>query len=83
MTFAQEGFYSAEIDKFRTRVRSTEPSKLWFDYALDLVRIGFKMLGPLETSLSDERLLYLKRCLCQGTPDVPKRAGARRARPHQ
>jgi len=59
MTFAQEGFFSAEIDKFRAHVRSTEPSKLWFDYALDLVRIGFKMLGPLETSLGDERLLYL------------------------
>jgi hypothetical protein len=59
MTFTTEGFFSAEIDQFRTHVRSTEPSKLWFEYALEFVGIGLKMLGPLETSLSDERLLYL------------------------
>jgi hypothetical protein len=59
MTFETEGFFSKEIDGFRQHVRTTEPFNKWFDYALGLVRIGFEMLGPLETALSDERQLYL------------------------
>lgn len=59
MPFETEGFLSEEIDEFCRHVRTTEPFKAWFDYAKCLVKLGFEMLGPLETPRSDERLMYL------------------------
>jgi hypothetical protein len=59
MAFETDGLLSKEIEDFRRHVRTTEPSKAWFDYAMTLVQLGFELLGPLETPLSDERLMYL------------------------
>jgi len=59
MPFETEGFLSLEVNEFRRHVHSTEPYRAWFNYAGSLVKLGFEMLGPLETTLSDERLMYL------------------------
>jgi hypothetical protein len=59
MPFETDGFLSSEVETFRQHVRTSEPTKAWFDYAGGLVRLGFEMLGPLETPLGDERLVYL------------------------
>ena len=59
MPFETEGFFSKEVEDFRRHVRTTEPLKAWFDYAATLVQLGFEILAPLETPLSDERLMYL------------------------
>ena len=59
MPFETEGFFSKEVEDFRRHVRTTEPLKAWFDDAATLVQLGFEILAPLETPLSDERLMYL------------------------
>jgi hypothetical protein len=48
-----DGFFSPEVDRFRAMVRSTEPFKPWFDYALDLNRIGMDLLHHATTPLTD------------------------------
>ena len=59
MTFEKDGFFSPEIEVFRRHVRETAPSKVWFDYALSLNRIGFDMLRRVQTALRDNRQIAL------------------------
>ena len=59
MSFEAEGFFSSDVDAFRRYVRETQPFKAWFDYALDLIRIGLDMLRSVETALSDNRQFSL------------------------
>jgi hypothetical protein len=44
MSFEQDGFFSPEVDEFRDAMRTTMPTKVWFDYAMDLNRIGLDLL---------------------------------------
>jgi Family of unknown function (DUF5677) len=53
MSFEQEGFFSPDLDRFREAVRTTDPTKAWFDYALDLNRIGFDLLRSATTTRSE------------------------------
>ena len=59
MSFETEGFFSSEIEKFRINVRNEQPTKAWFDYALDLNRLGFDMLRQVDTLRADRRQLLL------------------------
>jgi hypothetical protein len=49
MAYEQEGFFSPELDQFRVAMRSTHPTKPWFDFALGLNRIGFDLLRQART----------------------------------
>src|SRR5438105_7743709 len=53
MSFEIDGFFSPDLDQFREAVRSAVPTKAWFDYALDLNRIGFDLLRNATTAPSD------------------------------
>jgi hypothetical protein len=55
MSFETDGFFSSDVDAFRQQVRDSQPFKTWFDYALDLNRIGFDVLKRVRTSLADSR----------------------------
>ena len=59
MSFETEGFFSPEIEGFRRNVRDEQPTKAWFDYALDLNRLGFDMLRRVDTLLADNRQFSL------------------------
>jgi hypothetical protein len=59
MSFERDGFFSPDLDQFRHAMRATAPSKAWFDYALDLNRIGFDLLTTAETSRSDNALFMM------------------------
>jgi Family of unknown function (DUF5677) len=59
MSFEVDGFFSPEIDRFRAVVRTTEPFKTWFDYALDLNRIGLDLLKHATTPSTDRRLFAM------------------------
>jgi len=59
MSFEQNGFFSAELDQFRDAIRTTAPTKLWFDYALDLNRIGLDLLRRAETARDDNALFTM------------------------
>jgi hypothetical protein len=50
MSFELDGFFSPEIDQFLSVMRTTNPSKPWFDYALDLNRIGLDLLRQAMTA---------------------------------
>jgi hypothetical protein len=56
MSFEIDGFFSPELEQFRAGVRGTEPYKAWFDYALDLNRIGFDLLRQASSPATDPRL---------------------------
>jgi hypothetical protein len=53
MSFERDGFFSPELDQFRSAMRTTMPTKAWFDYALDLNRIGFDLLQNAATARSE------------------------------
>jgi Family of unknown function (DUF5677) len=53
MSFEQDGFFSPDLEIFRQAVRTTATTKAWFDYALDLNRIGFDLLRNATTARSD------------------------------
>src|SRR5262249_9969626 len=59
MSFEQDGFFSPELDQFRDAMRTTAPSKPWFDYALDLNRIGLDLLRQAKTVRSDNALFTM------------------------
>ena len=59
MSFEQDGFFSPELDQFRDAMRTTDPSKPWFDYALDLNRIGLDLLRQAKTVRSDNALFTM------------------------
>jgi len=54
MSFEIDGFFSPELEQFRDAVRSTSPTKEWFDYALDLNRIGFDLLRSATTTPTEK-----------------------------
>ena len=58
MSFEQDGFFSPELDQFRDAMRTTAP-KPWFDYALDLNRIGLDLLRQAKTVRSDNALFTM------------------------
>jgi Family of unknown function (DUF5677) len=55
MLFETDGFFSPEIDRFRAAVKTTDPFKAWFDYALGLNRIGLNLLKNAATPSTDPR----------------------------
>ncbi len=59
MSFEQDGFFSPELDQFRDAMRTTAPSKPWFDYALDLNRIGLDLLRQAKTSRTDNAVFTM------------------------
>src|SRR3984893_4793691 len=59
MSFEIDGFCSPELERFREAVRSTEPFKSWFDYALGLNRIGFDLLRQASSPSTDPRLFSM------------------------
>lgn len=59
MSFDKDGFFSPEIEGFRTNVRDGQPTKVWFDYALELNRLGFDMLRRVETLRTDNQQFAL------------------------
>jgi uncharacterized protein DUF5677 len=59
MSFERDGFFSPDLDQFRTAMRTTGPSKVWFDYALDLNRIGFDLLRTAATSRTENALFAM------------------------
>ena len=59
MSFEQDGFFSPELDQFRDAMRTTAPSKPWFDYALDINRIGLDLLRQAKTARSDNALFTM------------------------
>lgn len=59
MSFELDGFFSPELDQFRDAMRTTAPSKPWFDYALDLNRIGLDLLRQAKTASSDNALFTM------------------------
>lgn len=59
MSFEVDGFFSPEIDRFREAVRTTEPFKSWFDYALGLNRIGFDLLRQATSPATDPQLFAM------------------------
>jgi Family of unknown function (DUF5677) len=59
MSFEIDGFFSPEIERFRVGVRSTEPYKAWFEYALELNRIGMDLLKHATTPSTDPRLFAM------------------------
>jgi hypothetical protein len=59
MSFEIDGFFSPEIERFRKAVRTSEPFKAWFDYALGLNRIGFDLLRQASSPSTDPRLFAM------------------------
>jgi Family of unknown function (DUF5677) len=59
VSFERDGFFSPDLDQFRDAIRTTAPSKPWFDYALDLNRIGFDLLRNAKTSRSENALFTM------------------------
>jgi hypothetical protein len=59
MSFEIDGFFSPELERFREAVRTTEPFKSWFDYALGLNRIGFDLLRHAASTATDSRLFTM------------------------
>jgi len=59
MSFEQEGFFSPELDQFREAMRTTAPTKPWFDYALDLNRMGFELLRHARTDRAENALFTM------------------------
>jgi hypothetical protein len=59
MSFERDGFFSPEIEQFRRAMRTTAPAKPWFDYALDLNRIGFDLLKTVETFRGENALFTM------------------------
>jgi len=59
VTFAQQGFFSPELDTFRHAIRSTQPTKSWFDFALDLNLIGFDLLRQAKTAEAENALFTM------------------------
>jgi hypothetical protein len=53
MSFEVNGFFSPDLELFQRAVRTTAPTKAWFDYALDLNRIGFDLLRNATTARSE------------------------------
>jgi len=53
MSFEIDGFFSPDLEGFLRAVRTTAPTKSWFDYALDLNRIGFDLLRDATTARSE------------------------------
>ncbi|VIO70470.1 hypothetical protein CI1B_31240 [Bradyrhizobium ivorense] len=53
MSFEVDGFFSRDLELFQRAVRTTAPTKAWFDYALDLNRIGFDLLRNATTARSE------------------------------
>jgi hypothetical protein len=49
MSFEHDEFFSPDIDQFRDQIRSTAPFNTWFDYALDLNRMGLNLLKSAST----------------------------------
>jgi hypothetical protein len=56
MSFAKNGFFSAEIEEFRRAIRSSAKLKPWFNYALELNRAGIDLVANAPISQSDKRL---------------------------
>lgn len=50
MSFEIDGFFSPDLEEFRNAIRTTAPTKAWFDFALDLNRIGFDLLRSATTA---------------------------------
>lgn len=59
LAFEHEGFFSPELDRFRDAIRTTHPTKPWFDFALDLNRIGFDLLRQAKTLTTDNALFTM------------------------
>jgi hypothetical protein len=59
MSFEQDGFFSPEIQSFRECVRASAQFKPWFDYALDLNRIGLDLLRRATSVSTDPRLFAM------------------------
>jgi hypothetical protein len=59
MSFEIDGFFSPDIEGFRRYVRSAEPYKSWFDYALDLNRIGFDLLRRATIDRNENALFTM------------------------
>jgi len=59
MSFEIDGFFSPEIEAFCNDVRSRGATKQWFDYALDLNRIGFDLLRDAQSDRSDNALFTM------------------------
>lgn len=53
MSFEIDGFFSPDLEGFQHAVRTTAPTKAWFDYALDLNRTGFDLLRDATTARSE------------------------------
>ena len=53
MSFEIDGFFSPDLEEFRNAIRTTAPTKAWFDFALDLNRIGFDLLRSATTARSE------------------------------
>ncbi len=53
MSFEIDGFFSPDLEGFQHAVRTTAPTKAWFDYALDLNCIGFDLLRDATTAGSE------------------------------
>ena len=53
MSFEIDGFFSPDLELFQRAVRTTAPTKAWFDYAFDLNRIGFDLLRKTTTARSE------------------------------
>jgi hypothetical protein len=52
----RDGFFSSQAEGLRLRTREMQPFKAWFDYALDLNRLGYEMLRSWDTLTSRDRI---------------------------
>jgi hypothetical protein len=59
MSFEIDGFFSPEVQQLRQAVRTCEPFKSWFDYALGLNRIGLDLLKRASSVPTDPRLFAM------------------------
>jgi hypothetical protein len=65
MSFEEDGFLSPDLESFRTNVRERGGTKLWFDYALNLNRIGFDLLRQAVSDKADNaRFIMHVHSLC-------------------
>jgi hypothetical protein len=55
MSFDTHGFFSPQMIRFRTSVRNAPASKVWFDFADELIRLGLDLLNGHETPLEDRQ----------------------------
>jgi hypothetical protein len=59
MSFAKDGFFSGEIEHFRLAVRGSSKFKPWFNYALELNRVGLDLVRHASISQADESLTVM------------------------